>query len=106
MQHSPAALIAALTVAAISARADSFQDMAASFGTTRTLAGIHQATTSNPDGPAINFWNPDFEGQPATTAILSNPHIAQAAAYGDVYIADKASHSGLKIAADGWIHTF
>jgi len=38
--------------------------------------------------------------------VLSNPHIAGADAYGNVFIADKASHSILKITTDGLIHTF
>ena len=85
---------------------DEFQDLSDSFGATLTLAGIHHATTSNPDGSAINFWSPDFEETPAVTVGLSNPHMAAADAYGNVYIADKASHSVLKITTDGLIHTF
>jgi len=106
MQYSFPALLTAVLIAVTSARADSFQELVASFGTTKTLAGIHQATTTNPDGSAINFWNPSFENQPATNAVLSNPHIADADAYGNIYIADKASHSVLKITTDGLIHTF
>ncbi|MBI3414634.1 MAG: hypothetical protein HY043_04825 [Verrucomicrobia bacterium] len=80
--------------------------MSNSFGTTRILAGVHQATTSNPDGTAINFWDAAAEGAEATTVALSNPHMAAADAYGNVYIADKASHAVLKITTDGVIHTF
>ena len=85
---------------------DEFQNLSDSFGTTRTLVGAHHVTTSNPDGTAINFWTPGWEGAPATTVGLSNPHIAAADAYGNVYIADKASHSILKITTNGLIHTF
>jgi len=80
--------------------------MAAGFGTTLTLAGLHQATTSNPDGTAIDFWTPESEGAVASTVSLSNPHMAGADAYGNVYIADKASHSILKITTNGLVHTF
>ena len=83
-----------------------FEDMAAGFGTTLTLAGIHHATTSNPDGTAINYWTNSSEGAVASTTSLSNPHMAAADAYGNIYIADKASHSVLKITTNGLIHTF
>ena len=75
------------------ARGDEFQDLSASFGTTLRLVGGHQPTTSNPDGTAINFWTAAFEGAPANSVALPNPHMAQADAYGNVYIADKASHA-------------
>src|SRR6266404_4609962 len=88
------------------ARGDEFADMSAGFGTTLTLAGVHHATTSNPEGSAINFWTNSAEGAVASTVGLSNPHIAGADAYGNVYIADKASHSILKITTNGLIHTF
>jgi len=87
-------------------RGDEFQVLSDSFGTTRTLAGVKHATTTNPDGTAINFWTPAAEGALASTVGLSNPHIAAADAYGNIYIADKASHSVLKIDTNGLIHTF
>ena len=98
----------ALSLAILSSRApgSEFQDLTNSFGTTLTLMGIHHTTTSNPDGTGINFWSAGFEGAPATAASLSNPHMAAADAYGNIYIADKASHSILKITTDGLIHTF
>ncbi|MEY2411353.1 MAG: hypothetical protein QOF48_4023 [Verrucomicrobiota bacterium] len=95
-----------LSLSSVAIRADEFQDLSASFGTTLRLAGIHQATTSNPDGSAIDFWTPAFEGAPANTVTLSNPHMAGADAYGNVFIADKSSHAILKITTDGRIHTF
>src|SRR5437773_1529009 len=85
---------------------DEFDDLSGSFGSTLILAGVHHTTTSNPDGTAINFWTSDFEGANATEVGLSNPHMAAADAYGNIYIADKASHSVLKITSDGTIHTF
>ena len=87
-------------------RADSFQDVANSYGTTKTLIGLQHSTTSNPDGTSINFWDPSYEGEPAVSASLSNPHNAGADAYGNIYIADKASHAILKITTDGLVHTF
>lgn len=83
-----------------------FQDLSDSFGTTLTLAGVHQTTTSNPDGTAINFWTNSSEGAVASTVSLSNPHMAAGDAYGNLYIADKASHAVLKITTNGLIHTF
>lgn len=87
-------------------RAGEFEVMSAGFGTTLRLMGIHQATTSNPDGSAINFWTPAAEGATANVVPLSNPHMAAADAFGNVYIADKASHAILKITTDGLVHTF
>ena len=58
------------------------------------------------NGVGINFWQPSYEGGPASAAALSGPHIANADAFGNVYIADKFSHAILKITADGNIHTF
>ena len=88
------------------ARGDEFQELSDNFGTTLRLAGVHQATTSAPDGTAINFWTNAFEGAVASTISLSNPHMAGADAYGNVYVADKASHAILKITPNGLVHTF
>ena len=99
-------LLYGLALAAIIARGTEFDDVSASFGTTLTLIGVKHTTTTNPDGSAINFWSSSFEGASARFVGLSNPHMAAADAYGNVYIADKASHSILKITKDGLIHTF
>ncbi len=88
------------------AHGDEFANVTGTFGVTTRLIGTHQSTTLNPDGTSINFWQPSFEGAPATSVWLSNPHMAQADAYGNIYIADKASHTVLKITPDGNIHTF
>lgn len=95
-----------ILLAVLQANADEFQALATSFSLTKTLAGVHHATNNNPDGSAINFWNSGFEGQPAVSASLSNPHAAGADAYGNIFIADKSSHAILRISADGLIHTF
>ena len=95
-----------LLAAASLAAADDFTNVVNSFGTTTTLIGTHQSATNDANGNAINFWQSAFEGGPALNAALSNPHMAGADSFGNVYIADKASHSILRIAADGTIHTF
>lgn len=110
-RFSPLAVVAALLTAVLPGAGwgDEFQAMAVSMGTTTTLVGKPQTTTTDANGFAINFWaqNPAlYEGALASTVPLSNPHMAQADAYGNIYIADKASHSVLKITTDGHIHTF
>ena len=87
------------------AQANEFTDFCASMGTVTNLVGIHQSATNDANGFAINFWQPGFEGANAVSVALSNPHMAQADAFGNIYIADKSSHSILKLAADGTIHT-
>lgn len=84
---------------------DEFTNLSASYGTTLTLAGLNHPITTNLDGTAANFWTPASEGAVASTVGLSNPHMAAADAYGNVYIADKASHAVLKIGTNGLIHT-
>ena len=101
-----AAIAVLLLTPGLTARSGEFTDVAATFGDAVTLTGIHHTTTTNPNGTGINFWTTDYEGGDATLASLSNPHMAGADAFGNVYIADKASHAILKIAADGSIHTF
>ncbi len=99
-------LLAAACLATTNSQADQFQDLADSFGTMWTLAGVHHATTLNPDGSSINFWTPSSEGAVASTVGLSNPHMAAADGAGNIYIADKAGEAVLKIATNGLIHTF
>jgi WD40 repeat protein len=53
-----------------------------------------------------NSWNSTFEGHHDAREIeLSNPHMAVADAMGNIYIADKESHSILKVTPAGTIHT-
>ena len=102
-----AALSTAIVIACSSlARADEYGDLVNSFGGVTNVIGVHQTTTNNPDGTGINFWQPSFEGAAANTVALSGPHIANADAFGNLYIADKFSHSILKITPDGLVHTF
>ena len=71
-----------------------------SYGLLRTIAGNGFGGL---DG--VNYWQPGFEGGYATNATLSRPHIAVADTAGNVFIADKNSHSVLKVTPDGRIHT-
>lgn len=71
-----------------------------SYGLLHTIAG--NGFGGN-DG--VNYWQPGFEGGYATNATLSRPHIAVADTAGNVFIADKNSHSVLKVTPDGRIHT-
>ena len=80
--------------------------MSDTFGNTTVLMGVYHSTTTNPDGTGIDFWTSEEEGAVAKTSTLSNPHIAEADAYGNIYIADKANHAILKLTPDGRIHSF
>jgi len=77
-----------------------FSNFVSSYGVIRTIAGSGIAGV---DG--VNYWDPSFEGGPATSAALSRPHFAMADDAGDVFIIDKDSHSLLKVSLDGRIHT-
>src|SRR6266496_2053122 len=88
----PLALFVAVVAAPV-ARGDEFIDLIVTYGITTTLIGTHQTTTNDASGNPINFWDPSFEGAPASTVALSNPHMAAADAFGNIYIADKSSHS-------------
>ncbi len=91
---------------ALRAVAGEFSLLTQTFGNTSVLMGVYHSTTTNPDGTGIDFWTPEEEGAVAKTSTLSNPHIAEADAYGNIYIADKANHAILKLTPDGRIHTF
>lgn len=77
-----------------------FEDVAASFGILRTLAGKGEVST-----PDENAWQESFEGGPATEAELSKPHNALGDAAGNIYIADKEAHGIRKVTPDGRIFT-
>lgn len=72
----------------------------ASYGTIETIAG-----TGLIEGKGDNGWQSGFEGEPATGAELSRPHIAQADSAGNIYIADKDGHGIRRVFADGTIET-
>jgi hypothetical protein len=70
------------------------------FSTLSTVAGAGGAT-----GSGVNQWSPSFEGQSATNALLSRPHIAMADRAGNIYIADKDAHGLRQVRPDGTIVT-
>ncbi len=72
----------------------------ASYGIIETIAG-----TANIEGKGDNGWQAGFEGQPATAAELSRPHIAVGDAAGNVFIADKDGHAIRRIDTAGNIMT-
>lgn len=77
-----------------------FSNLVGSYGLLETIAGNG---AGQEDG--VSFWLPDNEGQPGPWVALSRPHMAMADQAGRVYIADKNSHSVLRVDLDGSIHT-
>ena len=84
----------------VSATPQGFTNLISSYGILETVAGTGLGRTDN-----VSYWSAAYEGGPAAAAALSRPHIAMADRFGNIYIADKNSHSILKIASDGTIHT-
>jgi hypothetical protein len=70
-----------------------------SYNLLTTIAGAGGATDES------NKWQPQFENAPATSALLSGPHIAMADRAGNVYIADKNAHAVRKVRPDGLLVT-
>lgn len=70
------------------------------YGTIETIAGTGLIETKGENG-----WQEAFEGGSATSAELSRPHIAQADAAGNLYIADKDGHGIRRVDASGVITT-
>jgi len=100
--HSLIACFSLLIVSAVrGAEGEEFARVAAGFDRLEWLAGagLNEEPLDN------NDWLPSFEGAPALSVELSNPHFAAADALGRVYIADKASHSILRIEPDGRVLT-
>jgi hypothetical protein len=77
---------------------DEWDDVRASYGNLIHVAGI--GADQN-----VNSWNPGYEGANGLAVELSNPHMAVADAAGNIYIADKESHSILRLSPQGIIHT-
>lgn len=77
-----------------------FTNLVYAYGILETIAGSGFGRLDT-----VSYWSPYFEGVPATWAALSRPHIAMADRAGNVYIADKNSHSVLRVTPDGTIHT-
>lgn len=80
--------------------AEGFTNFVQSYGLLSTIAG---AGGIGDDG--VNKWQPEFEGGPATNALLSRPHMAMADRAGNVFIADKDAHAIRKVTPDGLIFT-
>ena len=75
-----------------------FTNFTRAYGVLTTIAGL--------GGPQdVNNWRPEYEGGPATAAVLSGPHMAMADRAGFIYIADKDAHAIRKILHDGTIVT-
>jgi hypothetical protein len=84
----------------VSATPSGFTNLVHAYGLLETVAGIGAGQA---DG--VSFWDTAYEGGPASGAPLSRPHFAMADGAGNIYIADKNSHSVLRVATNGTIHT-
>lgn len=80
---------------------EEFDRVVAGFDRLEWMAGLG----ANEDPLDNNDWLSSFEGALAVEVELSNPHFASADALGRVYVADKASHSILRIEPDGRVFT-
>jgi hypothetical protein len=75
-----------------------FTNLTRAYGLLTTIAGV--------GGPQdVNNWQPEYEGGPATSAVLSGPHMTMADRTGNYYVADKDAHGIRKIRPDGTIIT-
>ena len=90
-------LLASLVLSGV-LQADEFTDFRQQYTTLATIAG-------NGAKDDQNDWSPTMEGQLATQADLSRPHMAMADDAGLIYIADKEAHAIRKVGADGKIQT-
>jgi len=84
----------------VSATGAGFTNLIQSYGLLETVAGRGDGRVDN-----TSYWQTTFEGGPATNAALSRPHYAMADRAGNIYIADKNSHSVLRVDTHGLIHT-
>lgn len=80
--------------------ASGFTNLIQAYGLLENLAGTGEGRT---DG--VSYWNELAEGGSGAAAALSRPHYAMADRAGMIYIADKNSHSVLRLQPDGTIHT-
>jgi len=78
-----------------------FTNFVSAYGVLETIAGNGYGQV---DG--VNYWQSWYENSLAQWAALSRPHFAMADRAGNVYIADKNSHSILKVTPAGIIQTF
>ncbi|MEI6972470.1 MAG: hypothetical protein WCL44_13260 [bacterium] len=75
-----------------------FTNLTLVYGLLTTIAGA-----GGP--PNTNNWLPQYEGGPATNAVLSGPHISIGDRWGRIYVAEKDGHAIRKISPDGTIVT-
>lgn len=85
----------------VSPTPEGFTNLVCAYGLLETIAGTGEGRT---DG--VSYWQSWFEGGSGVNASLSRPHFAMADRAGNVYIADKNSHSILKLTPAGSIHTY
>lgn len=78
-----------------------YTNLLESYGILETVAGRGQFM-----GDHISYWQPGFEGDYATNANLSRPHISFGDAAGNVFIVDQGSSAVEKVTPDGRIHTY
>jgi hypothetical protein len=79
---------------------DHYTNLLNAYGVLETVAGRGLQNDES------NQWLPGYEGDWATNACLSRPHIAFGDSQGNVLIVDQRSSSVLKVTPDGRIHTF
>ncbi len=84
--------------------AGDYDVITSSYGEPELIAGLGQLAKDG-NGDWINGWLPAMEGTNALHVELSNTHVTMADAAGNLYLADKASHSVLKMTPEGRIHT-
>ena len=85
---------------AVSSTAQDFTSLIRTYGILETIAGNGEGRE---DG--VSYWRSAFENGAARAAALSRPHYAMADRAGNIYIADKDSHSILRVDTNGLIHT-
>ena len=89
-----------LRSADVSATPQGFTNLVHSYGLLETITG-----TGAGQADGVSFWDSGYEGGPASNAALSRPHYAMSDRVGNIYIADKNSHSVLRVSTNGTIHT-
>jgi hypothetical protein len=80
--------------------ASNWTEVKSHYGRLLSIAGAGATDTG------VNEWLSGMEGGAATSAELSRPHMAQADAAGNIYIADKEAHAIRKVTPAGVITTF
>jgi hypothetical protein len=80
--------------------ASNWTEVKSHYGRLLSVAGAGATDTGT------NEWLAGMEGGAATSAELSRPHMAQADAAGNIYIADKEAHAIRKVTPAGVITTF